>query len=103
MKETRLLGEINWDDGESLKTVEKLKINVIHISVSSGKLTTTPSLIGYETAMILTNVVISPVEKAPTSVQVNGVPFKGFNFQNGVFQINNINATLLKSIEINWM
>ncbi|XP_039263312.2 lysosomal alpha-glucosidase-like [Styela clava] len=95
-------GELFWDDGDTMETIENGDYALFRFSVSNGQLTT--ALINPNNiinSMVMGSLRIFGVTSNPSTLYVNGMP-KPFSFSNGVIEVDGINEVMSASFNVQW-
>ncbi|XP_064615639.1 lysosomal alpha-glucosidase-like [Liolophura sinensis] len=97
-------GDLFWDDGDTVDTIETGQYNFIDFSVAQGKLTSSVVKAGYSSpAMSLGSVVVYGVQSQPVKVTVNSrsMPFQ-YDTANKALRVTGLSEDLLKPLRVSW-
>ncbi|GFQ88016.1 lysosomal alpha-glucosidase [Trichonephila clavata] len=97
----KAIGELYWDDGDSLDTYENGVYNEIIFSVKNDRFNSTVNKKGYDTTMNLNEIKVYGLFKGPDSVTINGKS-GSFEYRKPILVIKVENHTLLQELEITW-
>jgi len=98
-------GELYWDDGDSLDTIQNGKYNLIDFSINKNVFSSKPIKAGAKgEVMTVDGLLVYGVETKPTTVKVNGELTSGFNYdsQHEVLNVLFLNQTLLEPLSVTW-
>ncbi|XP_075544668.1 lysosomal alpha-glucosidase-like [Dermacentor variabilis] len=98
-------GELFWDDGDSLDTIEKGKYNLFTFSANwAEKVVTfvTPVMSGYDEKPVVKTVYVAGVSKLPNDVTIGTRSLQFFYSKGKVLVISGVNQRLDQAFEINW-
>ncbi|XP_071081834.1 LOW QUALITY PROTEIN: lysosomal alpha-glucosidase-like [Haliotis cracherodii] len=98
-------GEVYWDDGKSLDSVEKEKYSLVTFSVAGKILESTVLVDNYDmlSEMKLDGITIFGVTKMPNQVLVNNVAVTSqYDNRNQVLKLQGLSVSLLQPLRVNW-
>ncbi|XP_065290344.1 lysosomal alpha-glucosidase-like [Dermacentor albipictus] len=98
-------GELFWDDGDSLDTIEKGKYNLFTFSANwAQKVVTlvTPVMSGYDEKPVVKTVYVAGVSQLPNDVTIGTRSLQFFYSKGKVLVISDVNQRLDQAFEITW-
>ncbi|XP_031787365.1 lysosomal alpha-glucosidase [Nasonia vitripennis] len=96
-------GELYWDDGDSLDSIEKKKYNLFEFEVSNNVLTSTVIECSFDDKMKLGTIIVMGISKVVKQVLFNDkdVEFE-YDKEKSVLYVNNILVDFTKKFELRW-
>jgi len=99
-------GELFWDDGETIDTIENGQYSLINFTAQEGSLRSSVEKFNYagDVPMLLGNVTIFGIATAPATVSVNGIDQSTFSYdqQTKVLSLEDLSVPLSDAFVIAW-